>query len=151
VRQNWIDNLEVTVSLAYLPWPEYQNLLRTDPPQAWRSGWCMDHYDAYNFLYEDVVVNSVKFGSWSNATYESLLSLAALTADLPTRANLYKQAEEILVETDAVMLPIYHFGVGMATQPYLARGYGNGGAGGRIADWHYLYFVDLPLVMRNSP
>lgn len=134
IRQNWIDNLGVTVTLAYTTWnPNYQNLLRTDPPQVWRLGWCLDHRDAYNFLEEGI--NHAYFANWNNGTYNSLLSQAAQTVDSNARKALYKQAEEILVETDAVMFPIYHYANGVAAKPYLERTYSGGGYGGGIADW----------------
>ena len=150
-RQNWIDNLGVTVTLTSLEWSAYLDLLRNDAPQIWRLGWCVDYREAHNFLYDAVLGETAAYGGWSNGTYNGLVDLASYAADLPTRAGLYEQAEEILVETDAVMLPIYFYGTGMATQPYLERGYGNGCCGGRIADWHYWFFVYLPLVMRNAP
>ena len=150
-RQNWIDNLGVTVTLSSLEWSAYLDLLRTDAPQIWRLGWCVDYRDAYNFLYDAVIGNAAAYGSWSNPSYNGLVYLAAITANLPMRAGFYEQAEEILVETDAVVLPIYYYATGMATQPYLARGYGNGSSGGWIADWHYWFNVFLPLVMRNAP
>lgn len=148
VRQNWIDNLGVTVVLSDTNWSDYLDLLQTDPPQVWRLGWCNDYYDAYNFLHDAVIPRSVSYGNWSNATYNSLLSQAAQTADLNTRKSLYKQAEEILVETDAVMLPIYYFANGVATKPYLQRTYANSGFGGRIADWRFNP-VFLPLIFKN--
>jgi ABC-type oligopeptide transport system substrate-binding subunit len=38
-----------------------------------------------------------------------------------------RQAEEILVETDAVMLPLYYYTSVLAVKPYLERTYGAGG------------------------
>jgi len=156
VRQNWTDNLNVTVALSSTATaPDYRKLLCTDPPQVWRAGWIMDHYDAYNFLYECVnyppICGRVPYGNWTNPTYNSLLSLAARTADLNTRALLYKQAEEILVGTDAVMLPIYYFANGIATKPYLERTYGLGGFGGRIADWRLYQMVAIDIKPGSYP
>ena len=148
VRQNWIDNLGVTVVLSDTNWNDYLDLLQTDPPQVWRLGWCNDDYDAYDFLHDAVIPRSVSYGNWSNATYNSLLSQAAQTADLNTRKSLYKQAEEILVETDAVMLPIYYLANGVATKPYLQRTCANSGFGGWIADWRFNP-VFLPLIFKN--
>jgi oligopeptide transport system substrate-binding protein len=148
VQQNWTDNLSVTVALSCTSSTgAYFELLKTDPPQVWRLGWIGDYHDAYNFLYEGI---DIWHGHWTNPTYDSLLSLAALTADLNTRAWLYEQAEEILVETDAVMAPIYYFANGVAAKPYLVRTYGTGGYGGRIADWRIEWRLWLPLISRNS-
>jgi oligopeptide transport system substrate-binding protein len=135
VRQDWIDNLNVTVSLSSTNWSDYQDLLGTDPPQVWRLGYCADHQDAYSFLHDFIANWRVSFGNWSNATYDDLLSQAAGASDSNTRKSLYEQAQEILVETDAVMLPIYYYANGVATRPYLERTYGDGGFGGRLADW----------------
>ena len=155
IQQNWTDNLSVTVVLSCTSsQAALMELLSTDPPQVWRLGWFGDYYDAYNFLHEGINLwegyDRIGYGHWSNPTYDILLSLAAQTADLNTRASLYKQADEILVETDAVMLPIYYFANGMATKPYLQRTYGIGGYGGRIADWRITWRVFLPLILRNS-
>jgi ABC-type oligopeptide transport system substrate-binding subunit len=65
-RQNWIDNLGVTVTLEDLPWAEYLDLLNTDPPHIFRLGWCADPYDAVSFL--DDGVNPTFFGGWSNVS-----------------------------------------------------------------------------------
>jgi oligopeptide transport system substrate-binding protein len=67
----------------------------------------MDYPDANNFLNDGV--HRPNFGNWHNATYESLLDQAAREQNPDTRKALYKQAEEILVETDAVMLPLYYY------------------------------------------
>jgi len=94
----------------------------------------MDYPDANNFLNEGVIPQRSSYGGWTNATYESLLDQAAREQNLETRKALYKQAEEILVETDAVMLPLYYYASVVATKPYLERTYAVGG-GFDIATW----------------
>ncbi len=137
VRQDWIDSLGVTVTLSDTTWLDYLDLLANDPPQVWRLGWCSDYNDAYNYLHDNVEIHRVSHGNWINTTYDDLISQAARTVDLDTRKMLYKQAEEILVETDAIMLPITHYADGVATKPYLERTYGNAGFGGYIAEWRF--------------
>lgn len=152
IQRNWTDNLSVTVALSpTASLSAYRNLLKTDPPQVWQSAWILDYYDGYNSLYEYIHLwGPLRWGNWANPAYDSLLSLAARTDDLATRASLYQQAEEILVETDAVMLPIYYLASGMATRPYLQRTYGSGGFGGRIADWRIVHRTFLPLIVKHS-
>jgi len=137
VRQSWADHLSVTVALSETSWSDYLDLLQNDPPQVWSITWRADYRDAYNFLHDaiyDSIVHSA-LGEWNNATYKDLLDQAAATPDLALRHALYKQAEETLVETEALMLPYYYAAHGTATQPYLERTYDGGGWGGRIADW----------------
>jgi len=148
MRQNWMDNLSVTVTISETEWSNYLNLLINDPPQVWEIRWFADHRDSYNFLHDGVdALGRLKYGNWNNPTYESLLALAAHTANLLTRASLYKQAEEILVETDAVLLPIYYYSTGIATKPYLERTFGNGGLDGWIADWRMNWQLFLPFII----
>ena len=150
VRQNWTDNLSVTIALSYTnSMQQFRQLLNTDPPQVWRAGWCYDHYDAYNFLNDFIIWGGNGFGNWNNLSYETLLAQATQTADLDIRKALYKQAEEILVETDAVLLPLYYQANAFATKPYLQRTYDDGGYGGRIADWRIVHQVFLPVILKN--
>ena len=135
IKQNWSDNLGVTVLLDDLPWNEYLDLLITDPPQIWRLGWCGDYYEAYNFVGDGI--DPVRFGNWTNAAYDTLLGDVEVTGDLNLRKAKYEAIEEILVETDAIMMPIYYYGDGWATNPDLIRSYGASGWGGYIADWYF--------------
>lgn len=146
-RQNWIDNLGVTVTLDDLPWSEYRDLLNSDPPQIFRLGWCADHYDAVNFIGEGI--NPSFFGGWSNTTYNNLLALAAQAPDESSRVAFYPAVEEIVVETDTIMAPLYYYTNGMATNRHLIRSYSSGGYGGYIEDWILMdHEVFLPLITR---
>jgi oligopeptide transport system substrate-binding protein len=153
LRQKWTDNLSVTVALSPTAVfnPDYQDLLCSDAPQVWRMSWIADQRDGYNLLYTAVNwrCERAPYGNWTNPSYESLLRLAAQTADPNARKALYQQAEEILVETDAVMLPLFYFGYEMATKPYLQRTY-SFGVGGRIADWRITWRAFLPLTYRSD-
>jgi len=152
LRQGWMNQLGATITISDMEWGAYLELMATDAPQVWQVRWWIDYQDAYNFLREgiDWIGGRAPFGFWNNPAYEGLVDLAAQTADLNTRASLYKQAEEILVETDAVMIPIFYNANGMATKPYLQRTYGDGGFGGRIADWRIIYRTFMPLILRHS-
>jgi len=146
-RQNWIDNLGVTVTLDDLPWEEYLDLLNTDPPHIFRLGWCADHYDAVNFIGEGI--NPTFFGGWSNVSYNTQLALAAQAPDESSRVAFYPAIEENVVETDAIMAPLYYSAYGMATDLHLIRSYSLGGYGGYIEDWILMdQEIFLPLIMR---
>jgi len=139
IRDDWYTTLGVSVTLDSLPWGDYisEPLGRF---QVWKMGWCMDYPDANNFLNDGV--NRADFGNWNNATYESLLDQAVQEQDPDARKVLYKQAEEILVETDAVMLPLYYYASAVATKPYLERTYSAGGLGD-IAAWRITQVSDV--------
>jgi oligopeptide transport system substrate-binding protein len=123
-RNSWYSTLGVSVTLQSLSWgTPYFDQINSGHSQIWRLGWCQDYPDAYNFLYDGVIPIRNRYGNWTNATYDSLLDQAAHTQDATTRQSLYKQAEKILVETDAVMIPLYHFTSVIAAKPYLERTY----------------------------
>lgn len=121
IRDNWYTTLGVSVTLQSLPWRDYLDQVSNGQFQVWSLNWFADYPDANNFLND--AVDRERFGNWSNATYESLLDQAALEQDPDARKALYRQAEEILVETDAVMVPLYYVVWVVATKPYLERSY----------------------------
>lgn len=133
IRDGWATALGVDVSVEQLDWPVYLDELDDGQFQVWRLGWCADYLDANNFLNDGI--RSERFGGWTNDDYLSLVDQAAHESDSETREELYKQAEEILVETDAVMLPLYYYPSVQVTKPYLERRYPAGGGFGDIADW----------------
>jgi len=134
IRQDWNRNLGVEVEARDIAWSDYLGELNRGQFQVWRLGWCADYLDALNFLRDALSSRRGALGGWMNSTYEGLLDQAAQTSDPDTRKALYKQAERILVETDAVMLPLYYYGAFVATKPYLERTYPVGGQAD-IAAW----------------
>jgi oligopeptide transport system substrate-binding protein len=132
VRDTWYNTLGVSVTLQSMDWSDYLDELNNGEFQVWRLGWCLDYPDAHNFL-SSVYHHQGAHGNWSNATYDDLLDQAAQEQDPEVRKALYKQAEEILVETDAVRLPLYYYTSIVATKPYLERTYSGGAFD--IATW----------------
>jgi hypothetical protein len=135
IRQNWIDNLNVTVTLQSIPWEDYISDLDNGNFQIWRMGWCYDYNDAYNFLNDAIAPNPGRYGGWSNATYMNLLDMAARSNNNDARKLDYKQAEEILVETDAVMIPLYFYAYPVVTRAFLQR---PNSSEMYIRDWHII-------------
>lgn len=131
IQQMWKDNLGVDVKVVNQEWKVYLKTI-IDPqntPQIWRLGWCMDYPDANNFDKEDVgfggSANPTDGGglNWNDPKYEQLITQAAKETDPAKRVDLYAQAEEILVKTDAAMIPIYWYTNLTLTKPYITRTY----------------------------
>jgi oligopeptide transport system substrate-binding protein len=121
LRQSWLDTLGVDVTLSPVS-SNFITKINNGDLQLWRLGWCADYPDAYNFLHDGLEPRS-KFGGWSSATYDDLLDQALNEPDPDARKALYKQAEEILVETDAVVIPLFDGTGVIATKPTLERTY----------------------------
>lgn len=161
VRDNWYTTLGVSVTLQSLPWSDYLDQMADGEFQIWRLAWCADYNDAYNFLYDGVAARNPIYGGWTNATYDNLLNQAAQEQKLDVRGALYKQAEEILVASEAVMIPLYYYSSMAVAKPYLERTYGPGGfdiatwritrvssavgtAGGRLASYDSRITLEIP-------
>jgi oligopeptide transport system substrate-binding protein len=85
--------------------------------------WCLDYPDANNFLY-DVFHSSTAdnwgFG-WTNAEFDSLIEQAQVELDTAVRTDLYAQAENILINQDAVIAPLWYTVGVTLTKPYVER------------------------------
>lgn len=128
----WNQTLNTHFTVVGLPLNEYEDKIVNSQMFAYRRGWCSDYNDGYNFLaflsnYPNL------FGEWQNSTFDNLLSQAAGTSNETDRAAVYQQAEEIVLKTDAIMMPLYY-----NVNPILSRGFVRSfGVGGSdyIADW----------------
>jgi oligopeptide transport system substrate-binding protein len=142
IQQMWKDTLGITVKLVNQEWKVYLNTIQ-DPkntPQVWRLGWNLDYPDTNNFDREVASFGgnaNPKAGggfNWQNDKYEALVKQAATEPDPQKRIELYAQAEDILVNQDAVMIPIYWYTSVWLTKPYVQRTFSNTG------DQHYEFW-----------
>jgi hypothetical protein len=107
----WRDHLGVNVGLESVDdWDAYLERLDTDAPAIFRLGWAADYNDPDNFLvpsfHSDGDNNRTHF---ANAEFNRLVEQAsAATNDPAKRQALYIQAERILCEQEAAVIPIYH-------------------------------------------
>jgi oligopeptide transport system substrate-binding protein len=138
IAQMWKDTLGLNVKTFNQEFGVYLETIKgADTPQIWRLGWCLDYPDANNFDKEvfaangssNPVTNGAPSGGvfWFNQQYEDLVNQAALETDPAKRVDLYAQAEDILVNTDAVIIPIYWYVNLDMTKPYVIRDYSSTG------------------------
>jgi oligopeptide transport system substrate-binding protein len=129
----WSSTLGVTVALTNQEFAVFLDTIR-DPvatPQIYRLGWCTDYPDANNFTREVFGAggsqnpNAPDPGGigWFNQEFEDLIRQAAAERDPAARVELYAQAEELLVNTDAAIIPIYWYTDLSLTKPYVIRSY----------------------------
>lgn len=108
IQEQWQEVLGVEVELRSMPWNDYLDMLSSAPPQIHRMSWLADYVDPYHFLHDALVGNSDYDFGWDNPDYSVLLQQAAEEQDEDQRRELYIQAERILCETDAVVIPLFH-------------------------------------------
>ena len=139
IQQMWRDNLGLEVQLTNQEWQVYLDTIR-DPnntPQIYRLGWCQDYPDANNFTREVFIFGgsanpSTVVGSTGAPVRAITTSSRRSCSRLPprldpaTRTQMYADAEQILVYTDAAIAPIYWYTSSSVTKPYVERTYGLG-------------------------
>ncbi|HSR33722.1 MAG TPA: ABC transporter substrate-binding protein, partial [Anaerolineae bacterium] len=72
------------------------------------GGWLMDYPDPDNFLRQSFFYTIPWTRGWRDARLEQLLEQAARTADRLRRLDMYRQADRILVNEEAVAVPIFY-------------------------------------------
>jgi peptide/nickel transport system substrate-binding protein/oligopeptide transport system substrate-binding protein len=101
-------DLNVSLEVIGVDWPEYLAGLSTQAYPAFELSWVADYPDPENFL-------GVLFGSgspenhtgYSNPAFDRLLAAAAVERDPARRRDLYLQAQQMIL-ADAVIIPCYH-------------------------------------------
>ena len=143
IQQMWKSNLGLTVKLSSQEWKVYLTTIQ-DPkntPQIFFAPWCDDYPDANNFDRDFAAhggaMNPARGGglNWQNPEFEKLVAAATTELDPARRVDLYAQAEEILVDQDAALIPLDWNTRVTAAKPYVTRSF--------AADYGYLEKWDI--------
>ncbi len=77
---------------------------------AYRMGWVMDYADANNIVNEVFSPKSpFQYTFWWDDTFLDLVDQALVEKDPDARAGLWQEAEKIMVEDYAMVIPVYHY------------------------------------------
>lgn len=121
-QQMWTETLGVEVQLTSQEFGVFLETRKNDAPQVFRAGWCYDYPDAHNFLYDVMRSDSTQNDpNWVNTEFDALVDQAFAETDPAVRAELYAQAENLLVNVDAALAPIYFYAETQLTKPYVIR------------------------------
>jgi oligopeptide transport system substrate-binding protein len=117
IQSQWKQNLGINVDLQQQEWGAYQSAqVRLDYDIA-RYGWIADYPDPATFLKMWVTDGGNNNTGWSNAEYDKLIEEAQY-ADKDKRLEIYRQAEQILMD-ELPIIPLYYYvSMGM-TAPYV--------------------------------
>jgi oligopeptide transport system substrate-binding protein len=116
VQAMWAEAFpQAQITIENQEWQVYLKTLLPDSPveekpEVYRMGWCADYPDANNWLNE--VFNSKSgqnYAVFFNDAYDAAVEQAALEPDPAAREELYKQAEQLLVEDVTAIAPIYYY------------------------------------------
>jgi oligopeptide transport system substrate-binding protein len=106
----WKAHLGIPVQVEVInTYNDYGNRLKNNPPEIFWQGWVADFNDPDNFLREIFHTGSQNnYGSFSNSGFDQLVDRAKRSRDPAERQELYIQAERLLCETEAALIPLYH-------------------------------------------
>jgi oligopeptide transport system substrate-binding protein len=116
----WARNLGVEVQPVGVPWDEFMHRRESDPPALSVSGWSADYPDPDNMLralfHGQEGVNAI---GWHQPHFDRLTEQAAATTDRKQRLELYQQADRILVDDEAAVMPLWYGETRQLLQPYV--------------------------------
>ncbi|MBT6601819.1 MAG: peptide ABC transporter substrate-binding protein [Nitrospina sp.] len=121
LQAQWKEHLKINIQLESLEWKVFLNRLQFDPPQIFRLGWGADFPDPDNFMNLFISTSGNNRLRWNNPRYDKLVSLGATLVDPAKRQRVYDEAQRILTETEAAMIPLF-----VATQNLLIKPYVKG-------------------------
>ncbi len=116
----WRDALGVRVTPVGVTWDEFMRQRDSDPPALSVNGWSADYPDPDGLLrllfHSREGVNPIR---WHNASFDSLTEQAAATTDRKARIDLYRQADRILVDEAAAVVPLWYAEGRQLLQPHV--------------------------------
>lgn len=134
--QYWRATLAAVITVEDADWSVYLEQLRTSPPPLFRMGYCGSYPDAEDFAYTVFHSRSpYNFTGWSSPQYDRLVEEAAFETDVLKRRQLYARAEKLLVEDQAVILPVAWTLRASLTRPRVERTYAVMEGHDRIERW----------------
>ena len=106
----WKTHLGIDIQIQVVPsFGAYYSRLETNPPALFWFGWAADYNDPDNFLRE-LFHSGAQYneGGFLSSEFDRLVDRARAASDPAERQDLYIQAERILSETEAALIPIFH-------------------------------------------
>ncbi len=109
IQHDLQENLGLKTSLSNMEWKAYVKSLQTNAPPIFRFGWLTPFADPINPLQVFMTGNPNNYAGWSNPEYDKLVQGIAAMAPGAARTEKIKQAQKILVDDEAAVVPIFHY------------------------------------------
>lgn len=108
-QQMWRDNLGIQVDLRQVEWKVLLSSLSHLEYETARSSWIGDYDDANTFLDLFISDNGNNRTGWKSARYDALIHEANEQTDLKKREQIFQQAEALLLNNGAPIIPLYFY------------------------------------------
>jgi len=124
LQQMWLKNLGVDVAVKNIEGKVYWDIIVAGGLQWWRMGFAAELPDAHSFLYDIAhTTNGEKNLRWHRTDFDALVEAAMIETDLDKRREMYMEAERILCEEEAAVIPLWNYAYVNLTKPFLERQY----------------------------
>jgi ABC-type oligopeptide transport system substrate-binding subunit len=117
LQAQWEEALGVAVRFETLEFMAFRHRLDHEPPHVYVLNWVADFPDPDNVLRANTFRRSTR---WRNESYERLLEEARRVMDQEDRMNLYRQADQILVE-EAPLIPLTYDRMHLLVKPWVSK------------------------------
>jgi ABC-type oligopeptide transport system substrate-binding subunit/class 3 adenylate cyclase len=114
-QRQWKDVLGVDVTWRDVSWPELLEALRVSPPDVYGMSWQGDYPDPDSFLRASSWRAET---GWVDERYDSLIEEARRVPDPERRADMYRQADRILMR-EAPIIPLMYGRAMYLIKPWL--------------------------------
>lgn len=109
------------VRLKNLDWKAHVSALYSDPEMVFRFGWSSPMQDPAVFFLPFLTGDSFAFTHYANPTYDRLVEEIFAMKPSKEREAKMIEAQKILVEKDAVVVPLYHYVSTYAVGPRILK------------------------------
>ncbi|MCB9101035.1 MAG: peptide ABC transporter substrate-binding protein [Anaerolineales bacterium] len=90
-------------------------------PHIFRLGLCSDYPDQNDWLPVFTSESGMNVTKYNNSEYDALIEAATFEADITKRLALYRQAEAMIIDQDAVIAPINYYTFNRLYKPWLTK------------------------------
>lgn len=129
--------LNINVEIREFDFERYLNIIKQPTtPLIFRMVWCAGYPSDLNGLHQifhpDKGINWI---GWNNQEFAKLVDKALQVSEQKKRQKLYQQAEKILTETEAAIIPLYFYNISFLVKPWVKGWYYKGFGGQDIQNW----------------
>lgn len=132
----WKKELGVSVLLSRQEWKVYLASLNQLDYNIGRSSWVGDYPDPNTFLDIFTAASGNNRTGWQSQNYDHLIEQASTIFDVGERFHLFQEAEQFLIEDQAVIVPLFYYA---GVQIYDSKRWG--GIEGNVLDKHPLWQI----------
>ena len=119
IQAQWKEHLNVHVDFESQEWKVFLSRLDLDPPQVFRLGWGADFPDPDNFMNLFIGSSGNNRLKWAHPRYDELVALGSTLKNPQDRKAVYDEAQVLLTEQEAPMIPLFVSAQNLLVKPYV--------------------------------